>query len=141
MLWFFSFGRAGRQQQVSPCFLGKDAVTHEPHKEEQCRTQAFIACAAEQATVAPASYPLKPHPQDLTHGPAGRALLPSDASGERPNCSLNGCGCQCDVRQRSTCMLTFHPGSGPRRSHHILRRSLVMTPHAEACPANVGPTP
>lgn len=68
---------------LTPFPPGKDAFKHEPHEEELCKTQAFIAHAAEQATLAPAHYSLKPHPRALTHGFGRSAVTAVGCFGQR----------------------------------------------------------
>ena len=70
MLWlFFLMEGQSATTGVTPFPPGIGCIYAPSLRREVCGTQVIIVRAAEQATVTPASYPLKPHPQALTHGP------------------------------------------------------------------------
>lgn len=143
--FFFWEGRSATTG-FQPVSSGKDAFTHEPHEEEQCETRALIAHAAEQATIAPTHYSLKPHPWALTRR-AGRSAryLPRMLRAEDQIAVCTMRICQCMEGRRLAGMLTLQsPASakvGPDEATTEFGGHWVMTPRAEACPANVGPTP
>lgn len=143
--FFFWEGRSATTG-FQPVSSGKDAFTHEPHEEEQCETRALIAHAAEQATIAPTHYSLKPHPWALTRR-AGRSAryLPRMLRAEDQIAVCTMRICQCMEGRRLAGMLTLHSRAsakvGPDEATTEFGGHWVMTPRAEACPANVGPTP